>query len=262
MDWLAANRDLEGDGLLWIVQPDESGLDASPKFDPVWGRRANGADRLSAAGAAQPPARLRRPPDRASAADPCSARSSSTRCGRSRCRRWDGPRRRRRWSSGSGTSASALFLDEAAPGGERPPILTWAALAPLALPDLPEEIGRRLVEEHLLEPRASSSPRWRRPRSPPREPSYEPGGGRGPIRRYWRGPTWVNSAWMVWIGLRRLGYERGRPRAGRRPDRRGRARRAARVLRPARRHRPGRQGLRLVGADLRAGRPGSNGRET
>ena len=40
-DWLAANRDLEGDGLLWILQPDESGLDASPKFDPVWGRRAN-----------------------------------------------------------------------------------------------------------------------------------------------------------------------------------------------------------------------------
>ena len=38
------------------------------------------------------------------------------------------------------------------------------------------------------------------------EPSYEPGGGRGPIRRYWRGPTWVNSAWLVWLGLRRLGY--------------------------------------------------------
>ena len=42
MDWLAANRDLDGDGLLWILQPDESGLDASPKFEPVWGRRANG----------------------------------------------------------------------------------------------------------------------------------------------------------------------------------------------------------------------------
>ena len=41
-DWLAANRDLEGDGLLWIVQGDESGLDASPKFDPVWGRRSVG----------------------------------------------------------------------------------------------------------------------------------------------------------------------------------------------------------------------------
>ncbi|HEX2435822.1 MAG TPA: hypothetical protein VHI76_04130, partial [Solirubrobacterales bacterium] len=41
LDWLAANRDLEGDGLLWIVQPDESGLDSSPKFDPVWGWRAH-----------------------------------------------------------------------------------------------------------------------------------------------------------------------------------------------------------------------------
>ena len=68
------------------------------------------------------------------------------------------------------------------------------------------------------------------------EPSYEPGGGRGPIRRYWRGPTWVNSAWMVWLGLRRLGYEAGGGAAGRRRDRRGRARRPARVLRPARRH--------------------------
>ena len=42
LDWLRRNRDLEGDGLLWIVQPDESGLDASPKFEEVWGRRANG----------------------------------------------------------------------------------------------------------------------------------------------------------------------------------------------------------------------------
>jgi glycogen debranching enzyme len=25
-------------------------------------------------------------------------------------------------------------------------------------------------------------------------------------RRYWRGPTWINSAWLLWIGLLRLGY--------------------------------------------------------
>ena len=41
-DWLEANRDLDGDGLIWIVQPDESGLDASPQFDAVWGNRAHG----------------------------------------------------------------------------------------------------------------------------------------------------------------------------------------------------------------------------
>jgi hypothetical protein len=205
VEWLRANRDLEGDGLLWIVQPDESGLDASPKFEPVWGRRSNGR-----IGFPLLVARNRR-------AD------------------WDARRLRdagrpvlcevvvntfwslslqalgqpsatpalveRLWDAGSG-----LFFDEAQPGGEPVRTKTWASLAPLALPDLPEEIGRRLVEEHLLD----SGEFWT-PVAPPSvavgERGYEPGGGRGPVRRYWRGPTWVNSAWMVWLGLRRLGYE-------------------------------------------------------
>ena len=43
--------------------------------------------------------------------------------------------------------------DRPAAGGDRRiRTSTWSALAPLALPDLPEEIGRRLVEEHLLDP--------------------------------------------------------------------------------------------------------------
>jgi hypothetical protein len=40
-EWLAAERDLDGDGLIWIVQPDESGLDSSPQFDPIWRERAH-----------------------------------------------------------------------------------------------------------------------------------------------------------------------------------------------------------------------------
>jgi glycogen debranching enzyme len=107
----------------------------------------------------------------------------------------------RLWDEGRG-----LFVDEGQPGRVRPRAVTWASLAPLALPDLPEEIGRRLVEEHLLSPREFATPV-----APPSvavcEPAYEPDGGRGAVRRYWRGPTWVNSAWMVWIGMRRLGYE-------------------------------------------------------
>jgi hypothetical protein len=89
----------------------------------------------------------------------------------------------------------------------RPKVQTWAALAPLALPDLPEEIGRRLIEEHVLDP-----DRFWLPIPPPSvaasEPSFDPGSGRhGLVRRYWRGPTWVNAAWMVWLGLVRLGYD-------------------------------------------------------
>jgi glycogen debranching enzyme len=26
------------------------------------------------------------------------------------------------------------------------------------------------------------------------------------LRRYWQGPTWINAAWLLWLGLVRLGY--------------------------------------------------------
>jgi hypothetical protein len=86
-------------------------------------------------------------------------------------------------------------------------VVTWAALSPLALPDLPEEIGRRLVEEHLLDPA-----RFWLPVPPPSVPPTESSFSTREdsflwIRRYWRGPTWVNAAWLVWLGLARLGYQ-------------------------------------------------------
>jgi hypothetical protein len=203
-EWLVANRDLDGDGLLWIVQPDESGLDSSPKYDHVWGWRAHaklgfpflvarnrrlGWDARQVRNAGGPVlcevmtnvlwglARL-------ATGEPSITPALIDRL-------WD--------------ERLGLFLDEAQPGGLRPEVETWAALAPLALPDLPEAIGRRLVEEHVLDPR-----RFWLTVPPPSvsaaEPSFEPGRGRGWKRRYWRGPTWVNAAWMLWIGLVRLGY--------------------------------------------------------
>ena len=216
--WLQENRDLDGDGLLWILQPDESGLDSSPKFDAVWGLRAHarplfpfliarnrrlGWDARRVIGAGGPVlcevvtnvlwglARL-------AAGEP----SITTRIVE---RFWDERR--------------GLFLDVArgrlahpdrtdpVDGGRRVPTSTWSALAPLALPDLPEEIGLRLIEEHLLNPRRYWLP------FPPtsvsaEEPTFEPRKWREPFRRlYWRGPTWINAAWLIWIGLLRLGYE-------------------------------------------------------
>ncbi len=205
MDWLAANRDLEGDGLLWILQPDESGLDASPKFEPVWGRRSNGRIGF--------PLLVRRNRRLGFDARRLRERGHPLLCETLVNTMWSLSLQalgrpsatpalvERLWDERRG-----LFVDEAQPGAIRPAPLTWASLAPLALPDLPEPIGRRLVEEHLLNGREFLTPV-----APPSvaacEPSYEPDGGHGPVRRYWRGPTWVNSAWMVWLGMRRLGYE-------------------------------------------------------
>ncbi len=209
-DWLSAARDLERDGLLWIVQPDESGLDASPKFEPVWGWRANARAGF--------PLLVHR--NRGLGFD---ARRIRERGGPVLCE----PLVNTLWSLSlqalgrpSATPAlverlwderRGLFLDWAEPGGLRPDVVTWAALAPLALPDLPEKIGRRLVEEHLLDEREFLTP-VAPPSVAASESSYEPGGHRRPLRRYWRGPTWVNSAWLVWLGLRRLGYEQAAAR--------------------------------------------------
>jgi hypothetical protein len=216
--WLEEHRDLDGDGLLWIVQPDESGLDSSPKFDPVWGLRAHarplfplliagnrrlGWDVKRILGAGGPVlcevvvnvlwclARL------ATGAPSITPALID--------RLWDDRR--------------GLFLDvargdvarpgdtERAGDDRRVGVSTWSALAPLALPDLPAEIGRRLVEDHLLD-----RERYWTPVPPPsvsaREPTFQPSRWRGLLtRRYWRGPTWINAAWLLWIGLLRLGYQ-------------------------------------------------------
>jgi hypothetical protein len=205
VEWLAANRDLDGDGLLWILQPDESGLDASPKFEPVWGWHANGRVGF--------PLLVRRNRKLGFDARRLRERGQPLLCETLVNTMWSLSLQalgrpsatpalvERLWDERRG-----VFVDEAQPGAIRPDVLTWTAFAPLALPDLPERIGRRLVEEHLLNQREFLTPV-----APPSvaacEPSYRPGGGRGPIRRYWRGPTWVNSAWMAWLGMRRLGYE-------------------------------------------------------
>jgi hypothetical protein len=205
-EWLAAHRDLDGDGLIWIVQPDESGLDASNQFDPVWGKRAHGLPGFVLL--VRRNRRLRYDLRRIVAAGGpvCCEVMTNVIYNLSRlalglpsltptiiARMYDEP--------------SGRFNLLARPQPRRTPALTWTTLAPLALPDLPEAIGRRLVDEILLDRN-----RFWLPVAPPSVSASEPGfslrdarpiGG----RRYWRGPTWVNSAWMVWLGLIRLGYE-------------------------------------------------------
>jgi len=201
---ISAQRDLDGDGLLWIIQPDETGLDASPAFDAVWGWRADGKPGF--------PLLVRRnrrlhfdigEVKRAGGPLVCSPLVNVLNC-------------LSQMALGLPSTTPALvdrlyqpdlglFGQLVWPQRERPVVATWAALSPLALPDLPEDIGRRLVEEHLLNPEEF----WL-PVPPPSvsaaEPSFSLRDNVLGLRRYWRGPTWVNSAWLVWLGLRRLGY--------------------------------------------------------
>jgi hypothetical protein len=204
-DWLEQNRDLDGAGLLWIVQPDESGLDASTQFDAIWGSHAHGLpgfvllvhrnrrldfDMNRIVGAGGPV---------------CCEVMTNVLYNLSRLA-LGRPSLTETLIERTYDEGAGLFRPLARPEPERTPAVTWAALSPLALPDLPESIGRRLVEEHLLDPESF----WL-PVPPPsvsaKDPSFSLGDtGLLGVRRYWRGPTWINSAWLVWLGLLRLGY--------------------------------------------------------
>jgi hypothetical protein len=206
--WLRENRDLDGDGLLWLFQPDESGMDASPKFDHVWGLRAQG--RMLFPSLIHANRRLgfdaRRIRDAGrpvvcevltnvawSLSEQALGRPSRT-----------GARIDRLWDERAGR-----FFDDVrgavrpTPGPRRP--VTWDTLAPLALPDLPDAIADRLIEEVLLAPRfAGGVPLPAVALDDPAHSSRETWWGR---HRHWRGPSWVNSAWLVSLGLRRRGRD-------------------------------------------------------
>jgi hypothetical protein len=199
-----AQRDLEGDGLLWILQPDESGCDASPQFDPIWRHRAQGLPGFAELVHVNRRRRFRIEAVRA-AGDPvvCEVLTNVLHClsllalGQPSVtpalidRLYD--------------ESSGLFLPAVQPAIDDRIPLTWTALAPLALPDLPEEIGHRLVTCLLDRGRFWTTV------APPSvaldEPAFSLREHFNGLRRYWRGPTWVNSAWLVWRGLVRLGYD-------------------------------------------------------
>jgi hypothetical protein len=208
-DWLRAHRALEDDGLLWLIQPDESGMDASPKFDHVWGRLAQGlplfpmliarnrrlgfdARRIAAAG--HPVVCEVLTNVGWSLSEQALGRPSLTGALIERC--WD--------------TRCGRFVDDVrgavrpTAGADRP--RTWDTLAPLALPDLPDAIAQRLVDEVLRAPGfgAPAVPLPAVAVDDPAHSSRETWWGR---HRHWRGPSWVNSAWFVSLGLRRLGLD-------------------------------------------------------
>lgn len=208
--WLKEHRDLDGDGLLWLIQPDESGMDASPKFDHVWGRRAQGtllfplliarnrrhgfdARRIRAAG--HPVVCEVMTNVAWCLSEQAMGHASPTEALIDRC-----------WDAAHGRFYDVVDNAVQQTAGHRRPV-TWDTLAPLALPDLPDAIAQRLVDEVLRAPRFDDGVPL--PAVALDDPAHSGKEWWGfPKRhRHWRGPSWVNSAWFVSLGLRRLGLD-------------------------------------------------------
>ena len=221
-DWLRDVRDPDHDGLIAVLQADETGLDESPKFDEYLGVSGDVRPDYDAAWhrVADPYAEVERDPARmfaldrfidedvmvntvyaenqrvlgdlleqlgdiAAAAD-LRARAIRTRDALiEKC--WD--------------PEAGLFWDLAGLA-ERPlRTSTFTSLLPLLLPDLPTPIAARLVA-HLEDPGAYATP-WPIPSVSRSEPAFRPGA----IGEHllWRGATWINVNWFLCRGLRRHG---------------------------------------------------------
>lgn len=226
--WLKAYRDPDDDHLIAIIQPDESGLDASPKYDLAMklhdvapeefaDQLRNSMQRLFSVYAAH-----REDPARMLALDVFnwedvmvnSIYADGLQCLGGLCREAGYPsaeaaefeRRSRRvlsaleekcWDERSGVFWDLYGYDE-----NRAHVLTFTSLFPLIIDSLDRHMVWRLVEEHLLNDREFWLP-FPVPSVAANEPSFDP---EYRARAIWRGPTWVNSNFYLYWGLRAHGY--------------------------------------------------------
>jgi neutral trehalase len=99
--------------------------------------------------------------------------------------------------------ATGLFFDLAGRTERRVAVSTWSSLSPLALDALPPDVRRRLVEEHLLHPGRYMAA-CGIPSVAMSEPTFNPGFA---MWRCWRGPSWMNIAWLLVPAMQELGYQ-------------------------------------------------------
>jgi hypothetical protein len=205
----------DADGLLGILQPDETGLDATPAYDQPLGWRSHPKVGFLALQAFN----RRRSYDYRRVVADGGFHATDVLVNTAWVLGWEGlarlghPGAAARAEQLTAALVRRLFDRKAGiffaegPDGERLRVSTWAGLAPLALDRLPADVGRRIADEHLLNPRCF----WLDypvPSTAACEPAFVPGSDRYLwIERYWRGPTWLFSTWFVQRGLMRLGYE-------------------------------------------------------
>ena len=221
-DWLHDVRDPDDDGLIAVLQADETGLDESPKFDEYLGVSGDNRPEYDAAWrrVAEPYAEVGRDPaqmfalDRfidedvmvntiyaenqrvlgdllAQVGDAGGAADFASRAARTRdalvTKCWD--------------PEAGLFWDLA--GLAERPLRTsvFTCLFPLVLLDLPQSMAGRLIDQ-LEDPDAYGTP-WPIPSVSRREPDFRPGAVGEHL--LWRGATWINVNWYLCRGLRRHG---------------------------------------------------------
>ena len=219
--WLKENRDPDKDGLLSIIQPEESGIDCSPKYDEILkltdlsnqgfiealnriysSYELIRSDELSMLNAdvfhvedvlvnsiyalsLQSLARLLGDTDES--LNTLNDASKTMESLVNKC--WD--------------VDTEAFLD--LNGLQEIPnrTVTISSLMPIILPDLSPDIVKRLVEKWIISEDHFWLP-YPLPSVPASNSKFIPGDPHGFI---WRGPSWINTNWFITKGLKLHGYQ-------------------------------------------------------
>lgn len=217
-EWLASNRDFDGDGLLSIISPFESGMDWKPTYDAVLGHaprttpsRFRGSSlywKVMAVDASNflcgyDLPRIRRRHrfivkdagfNAMYACDLQAMESLARIIG-------DDPghfaRRRAKLAEGMMKvlydPATQAFLDVQEPGSRRIPVLTPTIFFPLAIDLIPQEVAAAVVARHLRAGGPFDLP-WPLPTVDVHDPAFH----RGQTPFLWRGPTWALVNWFLY----------------------------------------------------------------
>lgn len=226
-DWCDRVRDPDQDGLVAVLQADETGLDMTPKFDAVLGIMNGPVATIEdfTAGwnrVAGPYAEVGRDPARMFAldvfvvedvmvntiyavnqevlaslldeiGDGAGAAEMRARAARTRRALHD-----KCWDDEQG-----LYFDLSGLAEHKLAVNTFTSLMPLALPDLPADRARRLVAQ-IEDERLYKAP-FPVPTVPLSSKDFHP--GQEGSKLVWRGPSWMNSNWYIARGLRLHGRE-------------------------------------------------------
>jgi glycogen debranching enzyme len=228
-EWLARNRDFDGDGLLTIISPFESGMDWKPSYDAVLGYRQRVTpqrlytSRLYWKGVGVDLANFVRRYDLARIRQ--RARFLVKDAGFNAIYAWDlecmerlapiagddpavfAVRRRRVLQSMQNLmydEHDAAFYDLREPGSEKIRIRTPTIFFPLSFKELEARVAERVLQAHFGRPDGFGAA-LPIPSVELRDPAFFP--GETPF--LWRGPTWAFSNWFLYHALRKRG-ERAR----------------------------------------------------
>lgn len=221
--WLAQHRDFEGDGLISIISPVESGMDFKASYDEAVGF-ADGKGSLRLYWLAAVALDGRNFLDRYDLSRIYRAHrfvvqdvlvntfyALDLRALARLCRAAgdpDAPTFEARAQRVVGAmlahmfdARQAVFFDTCSPGHRRLHPLTFTSLVPMLLAEVPDGVVEQMVHRYLLRPGKFACP-YPVPSLSIDEPAFDP----GPGRYLWRGPTWAAANWTLYRGCAMRGH--------------------------------------------------------